>query len=332
MLRNFKSIGLLALLLASAGSWAQDQTVTIRFDNSGDENGITTAGTSEFEFMDSSWSGGEVNTRGITRLYASGAFSYEVLDGSGMVVFAQPTADIEFFFVHGSGVPEGTATAFDVNGVALDSVDSNAATSFGDPGNVVSFETSESIFAVGFTGGAIDNFGYTLTDDFVVDFPGVDGQWVTADDAFMGAGEGLTFDFLEFANLLFVAWFTHTAMPEMPSGEPPMDVGAPGNRWLTAQLQVAGNTASGALFRTTGGQFDAPPTDFQATTEVGTMTIEFTACNRATVSYSIDQPALSRTFEIIPLVERVSDGTDPRCDMQSAMAAGDDGGATGGGY
>lgn len=323
-----KLLSVAALAFASLSAAAQ--TVTINFDNAGDENGVTTPGTSEFEFMSSAWSGGVIATEGILSLYASGSYSYEVPEGPAMVVFDQPVTDVEFFYVHGSGFDQGTATAFDANGVELASVDSNQATTFADQANFVSFDTDELIMAVEFTAGVIDDFSYTLSDEFAADFRLFDGQWVNADDAFQGAGEGLTFDFIDFANILFVAWFTHTTMPEMPGDGPPMDVGDPGNRWLTAQLALmGGNTATGDLFANRGGEFDAPPTDFQDNVAVGSMTIEFTACNRATVSYSIDDPALSREFEIIPLVERLG-STEPVCEEHTS-GGGDDGGGDDGG-
>lgn len=317
-----KLLTVMALVCASVTAAAQ--TVTINFDNQGDESGVTTAGTSEFDFMGSSWTGGVIRTQGIPALYASGAFSYEVPEGPATVVFDQPASGIEFFFVHGGSVGEGTATAFDANGVALASASSSAGTQFGDPDNFVSFDTEEPIMAVEFDGGIVDNFTYTLSDAFSADFRLFDGNWVNADDAFIGSSQGFAFDYLQDFQLLFVAWFTYTTMPEMPSDEMPMDVGAPGNRWLTAQLEVAGNTASGDLFATRGGEFEAPRTDFQETVPVGTMTVEFTACNRATVSYSIDEPSLAREFEVMPLVERIG-GTEPKCEEEN-MGAGESGG------
>lgn len=148
-----------------------------------------------------------------------------------------------------------------------------------------------------------------------------DGQWVIDEAGLIGAGEGLTFDYLDFADQLLVAWFTHTTMPVNPAGEDFDDVGASGNRWMTAQLEVDGASASGGLFVTAGGEFDAPRTDFQQTVQVGTMTIEFQACNRATVTYSIDQPQLTRTFEIIPLVDRIS-GSATDCRLRNLVNSG----------
>jgi len=309
-------LGAVVAGLASPGS--QAQPVTINFDNSGDEAGITTPGTENFEFMGSSWSGGVIRTEGVPALYASGAFSYEVLDGPAMVVFDQPAEGIEFFFVHAAGIPAGIATALDAGGDALATVDSNAATQFGAPANFVSFDGAVS--AIEFTGGAIDNFTYTLTEPVAINFQDIDGNWVTDDAEFQGNSQGFALDFLASANLVFGAWFTYRTMPEaIPADELDDDVGAPDNRWLTMQLSIDGNVASGPIFQSTGGGFDQPPTGFQQITEVGTMTIEFTACDAGRVSYAVDQQ--TREFMIIPLEKRIA-GSDFECRSEIGSANG----------
>jgi len=310
MNRKFLFSTLVGIVISGAA--AAQSPVTIRFDNSGEEAGITTAGTSEFSFMGSNWSGGTVASVGVPALYASGAFSYQIDSGNAMVVFDQPVEAIEFFYVHGSGLPSGVATALNADGIELASVSSNEATSFAAPANFVSFETTEPVSAIEFSGGVIDNFSFTESDQFVVDFRGVVGQWVAADPQFAEAGEGITLDVIGFANLLFAAWFTYTNFPEPPGDAPATDVGSPDNRWMTAQMEISGNQASGPLLVSAGGQFDAPGTEFQRTEPVGTMSIEFTACNRGIVRYTIDQPPLTREFEIMPLVELVG-GVDPDC-------------------
>lgn len=132
-------------------------------------------------------------------------------------------------------------------------------------------------------------------------FPAIsDGQWVNADPAFRGHAQGLTFDFLPSAGLLFVAWFTYDDLAA-PPGEPDGNVGAPDQRWLTAQLSVDGDRAEGPIFSSSGGQFDAPPTGFQRTDPVGHMSIEFSACDAAQVDYVLDDPPLARQFTIQPL-------------------------------
>jgi polyhydroxybutyrate depolymerase len=131
-----------------------------------------------------------------------------------------------------------------------------------------------------------------------------DGQWVNADPAFAGAGQGLTFDYLPSAGTLFIAWFSYA----LGGGEvdQPGAVGAPDNRWLTAQLAVSGDVASGPVFASSGGAFDSPPRPGQATVEVGSMTIEFSACDRAFVSYRLNEPVIDGAFSVKPLEARAT--------------------------
>jgi len=133
-------------------------------------------------------------------------------------------------------------------------------------------------------------------------YPAVsDGQWVHADPDFRDNAQGLTFDYGPTVGMLFVAWFTYTDQPQLPPPANEDMIGAGDQRWLTALLSVDGNTAAGPLRAGTGGQFDAPPTGFENSLPVGTMQIEFTACNRAVLAYTIDDPPLTREFEIEPL-------------------------------
>lgn len=133
-------------------------------------------------------------------------------------------------------------------------------------------------------------------------FPAVsDGQWVHASPAFGGNAQGLTLDYLPSAGVLFVAWFTYTDQPMLPPETDDGSLGATDQRWLTAQLEVSGNRAEGPVFNSTGGRFDSVPTGFETSEPVGSMQIEFSACNRAVVTYSLDGPPLARAFEIQPL-------------------------------
>ena len=111
--------------------------------------------------MDSNWSGGVVGTEGITPLYASGSFSYEILIGGGEVTFDTPIDSVDFFFVHGFGFAAGTATAFDSSDTEIGSVDSNPASFFGDPANFVSLDPVAPIARITFSGAVIDNFTFT---------------------------------------------------------------------------------------------------------------------------------------------------------------------------
>jgi len=155
--------------------------------------------------------------------------------------------------------------------------------------------------------GILRDIGYNVAFGF--DFGSdAEGQWVIDQPGFTGNGQGLTLDYMAFADLLFVAWFTYAdaATGDLAAG---LDsVGALDNRWLTGQLSIDGNVATGPLFAVTGGAFDAPPQPGQGATEVGTMTIEFTACDRATVSYDIPDASISREFPAVPLETRVNGG------------------------
>lgn len=142
---------------------ASSQEITIFFDGSGAEEGITERGTTSFSFMGSNWSGGVVETEGILPLYASGEFSYEIVSGNGTVTFDQPIDSVRFFYVHGFGFDMGTATAFDAGDDAIGSADSLVATNFADPANFVTIDPAAPIRRIEFSGGVIDNFSYTIS-------------------------------------------------------------------------------------------------------------------------------------------------------------------------
>lgn len=140
--------------------------------------------------------------------------------------------------------------------------------------------------------------------DFSLD---ADGQWLGAEPEMIGNAQGLTFDYLAFADLLFVAWFTYPDEESGESAEGVASVGALDNRWLTATLEVDGESASGPVYASTRGRFDAPEQPGQESVEVGSMSIEFSDCDQGTVSYTLDGPGLDGEFPIIPLEKRVSD-------------------------
>jgi hypothetical protein len=101
---------------------------------------------------------------------------------------------------------------------------------------------------------------------------GMDGAWFDSDTS----GQGYFIDAhtdAEGGNFIFVSWFTYG------------DETASGQRWLTAQGGFEGSTAEIAVFETTGGSFDDP--EPISTTEVGTMSIDFTDCSNAQLSYSL---------------------------------------------
>ena len=96
-------------------------------------------------------------------------------------------------------------------------------------------------------------------------------------------------------DFIFVAWFTY--------GENT----ASGQRWLTAQGPLEGSTADLVVYETTGGSFDEPITD--ETKPVGSMTIDFTDCSHALLTYSLTDEDLEGSIEI----QRAIPGTEALC-------------------
>ena len=88
----------------------------------------------------------------------------------------------------------------------------------------------------------------------------------------------------------------------------PVNWAASGQRWLTEQGSFEGSVADSDVFETTAGNFDDPlvPT----TTKVGTMSIDFSDCSNAQLSYSL--PADPATGDIA--TTRVIAGTQALCE------------------
>ena len=99
-----------------------------------------------------------------------------------------------------------------------------------------------------------------------------------------------------------------------------MDIGAPGQGWMTALLEIDGNTATGTLMANQGGAFDAPPTEQEVNVEVGEISIEFMGCDLGHVMYTIDTANVSGEFDIEPL-EKVVNPDGFECEP---TAGGDD--------
>jgi len=124
---------------------------------------------------------------------------------------------------------------------------------------------------------------------------GWDGAWYDEETP----GQGFLIDAhpsAEGDDFIFVAWFTY--------GEG----SASGQRWLTAQGPLAGSTADLLVYETEGGSFDDPkPSE---TNTVGSMTIDFTDCSNAQLTYSITDEALAGTINI----KRAIPGTEALCE------------------
>ncbi len=101
---------------------------------------------------------------------------------------------------------------------------------------------------------------------------GMDGAWFDSNTS----GQGFFIDAdpdPEGGNILFVSWFTYGNST------------ASGQRWLTALGSFEGTVAEIDVHETTGGIFDDPQAP--TTTKVGTMSIDFTDCSNAQLTYSL---------------------------------------------
>jgi len=123
--------------------------------------------------------------------------------------------------------------------------------------------------------------------------PGLNDAWFNLTTA----GQGFLLTVFPQRKEMFVAWFT------FDTERPPEDTGAflgePGHRWLTAQGQYEGDTATLTVFMTAGGVFDSP--EPAASTDLdgdGSLTIEFADCTAGLVSYEITSLGISGEIPI----------------------------------
>jgi hypothetical protein len=124
---------------------------------------------------------------------------------------------------------------------------------------------------------------------------GMDGAWFDSNTS----GQGFFMDAHpdpEGGNTLFVSWFTYG------------NTNASGQRWLTALGSFDGSVADIDVHETTGGSFDDPQAP--STTKVGTMSIDFTDCSNAQLSYSL--PADPAAGDIT--ITRVIAGAQALCE------------------
>ena len=123
---------------------------------------------------------------------------------------------------------------------------------------------------------------------------GWDAAWYDVDTP----GQGFLIDThpnAEGDDFIFVAWFTY--------GE----TATSGQRWLTAQGPLADSTGDLVVYETAGGSFDNPkPSETNA---IGSMTIDFTDCSNAQLTYSITDEALAGIIDI----KRAIPGTEALC-------------------
>lgn len=130
-------------------------------------------------------------------------------------------------------------------------------------------------------------------DDFVINF-GLSGGWFNADTA----GQGLLLEVLPESEQVFVTWFTYESEGAVAAGK----VGATEHRWLSGLGAIDGNRVEVDLRVTSGGFFDDPtPVERTESGTYGTLTLEFTDCASATMSYDLFDEGLQGQRDLIRL-------------------------------
>jgi hypothetical protein len=128
---------------------------------------------------------------------------------------------------------------------------------------------------------------------------GMDGAWYDPQTT----GQGFFIDAHpdpEGGHFIFISWFTYGS--ETASGQ----------RWLTAQGSFEGSTATIDISETTGGSFDDPqPT---MTDSVGTMSLDFSDCSQALLTYSLPAEGIDGQIDLV----RVVPGGEALCEEMAA--------------
>jgi hypothetical protein len=98
------------------------------------------------------------------------------------------------------------------------------------------------------------------------------------------AGQGFFVVVYEKISQIFLSWFTFDT--ERDATEPAANLREPYHRWMTAQGEYSGNTATLKIYRTEGMVFDSATPPFQLF-EDGTLTLHFDDCYSGTADYDI---------------------------------------------
>lgn len=151
------------------------------------------------------------------------------------------------------------------------------------------------------------NKAYVLSDKFQIN-AGLSGAWFNPDTI----GQGVYLEVLPSANLLISAWFSYDLLA--PETVQKNDFGASEHRWFTLEGQYNEDLMEGIIILTEGGAFDSSEPVINSL--FGSVSIQFSSCNRAVMIYNITEPAISGS---IPL-HRQSDVNVALCQELAAEA------------
>ncbi len=134
------------------------------------------------------------------------------------------------------------------------------------------------------------NKAFVLSEQFQVN-AGLSGSWFSA----ATGGQGFYFEMLPLLDSMLVAWFTYESF--FPADDVAVDVGSAGHRWLTVEGTFGGdNVYTGTLILTQGGIFDS--NEGVTVSAYGTVTIEFTDCETAILTYTITDSGRTGTIPL----------------------------------
>jgi glucose/arabinose dehydrogenase len=155
-----------------------------------------------------------------------------------------------------------------------------------------------SVYLANYSGGVyLLSDGNPLPEVFQIN-AGLNDAWYNPETA----GQGFLVTAFPEAKILFLAWFTYDV--ERPPQDVTAMLGEPGHRWLTAQGPYGGDMATLAINVSSGGVFDSAVPAVDPPVQDGTMTITWSGCNSAVLSYQISSLGLAGE---IPLQRIVTD-------------------------
>ena len=144
-------------------------------------------------------------------------------------------------------------------------------------------------FPISFTIVAIDKGAFEIN-------AGLNDAWVNAD----AEKQGFFFTVFPDFKFFFMSWFTFDSVP--PQGAS-ATFGAADTRWVTGLGAYTGNSVTIDVELTTGGIFNASDPLADQTPGYGTITIVFTGCNEALVTYNFPTVFLSGSMTLTRVLD-----------------------------
>ena len=127
--------------------------------------------------------------------------------------------------------------------------------------------------------------------------PGLNDAWFDS----TAPGQGLLLSVYPDARAVFAAWFIFDA-DTAPREDTAVALGAPGQRWLTAQGGWSGNRVTLAIVNSTGGVFNRGEPSVTSDTDYGEMVLEVRDCSAIDMSYDLPDAGRSGAIRLTRVV------------------------------